>query len=94
MRGAFGAELGDELEATVSRFLSCLRGDRTARALGRQTLREILFHVLEGPHGAALRSLAHAHGATGQLGRVMRHIAERYAERLPVEELARLAHRR
>lgn len=92
MRGAFRAPLTAELEATVARFLACLGHDRSARALARPILREVLFHVLEGPHGDALRSLASAHGPTSQLSRVMRHIAEHYAERLPTEALARLAH--
>lgn len=91
-RGVFRAELGSELEASALRFMSYLRDDRSTRALARQTLREILFHVLEGPHGGALRSLAHSQGPTSQLTRVMRYIADHYAERLPVEELAKRAH--
>lgn len=92
MRGAFRAPLTPALEATVARFLTCLGNDRASRALSRPILREVLFHVLEGPHGDALRSLASAHGPTSQLSRVMHHIAEHYAERLPIEDLARLAH--
>lgn len=91
-RGAFRAPLGSALEATALRFMSYLRDDRSTRALARPTLREILFHVLEGPHGGTLRSLAHSQGPTSHLSRVMRHIAERHAERLPIEELAKLAH--
>lgn len=91
MRGAYRAKLTPELEATAGRFLRCMGDDRTTRALGRPLLREMLFHVLEGPHGDALRSVAQVQGPTSQLTRVMRHIAEHYAERLPIEELAKLA---
>jgi AraC-like DNA-binding protein len=92
VRGAFRAPLTPALEATVSRFLACLASERASRALARPILREVLFHVLEGPYGNALRQLASSHGPTSQLSRVMNHIAEHYAERLPIEDLARLAH--
>lgn len=90
-RGAWRAKLGAPLEDAALRFLGHLRDERTARVLGRQTLREILFHVLDGPHGHALRSVAQPQGPTGQLARVMRHIGEHYAEHLAVEDLARRA---
>lgn len=63
---------------------------RRTRALARQTVRELLFHVLDGPFGDTLRSVAH--GPMGRLDHVLRHMNQSYRERLPVEELARLAH--
>jgi AraC-like DNA-binding protein len=89
-RSVFRAKLTPELEGAGVRLLACLRDDRTTRALARQTIREMIFHVLSGPYGDALRSLAR--GPTSQLSRVMRHMNERYADRIRVEELARLAH--
>ncbi len=90
--GAFGGKLTPEIEEAAARLLAALADDSKTRVLARQTVREIFFHMLQGPDGGALRSLAQAHGPTGQITRVLRHIADRYAERLPVEDLARLAH--
>jgi len=89
-RSSFGAPLTPALEDAGCRLLVCLRDERKARALARQTVREIIFHVLDGPNGSALHGLAH--GPRSQLNRVMRYVNERYAERMSVEELARMAH--
>jgi AraC-like DNA-binding protein len=90
--GAFGGRLTPEIEEAAARLLAALAEDSSARVLARQTVREIFFHMLRGPDGNALRNLAHAHGPTSQITRVLRFIADHYAERLPVEDLAKLAH--
>ena len=89
-RSVYRAPLVPALEDAGRRLLEHLRSDRCTRALARQTVRELLFHVLEGPYGDALRALAH--GPTGELGRVMRYLAAHFAERITIEELARQAH--
>ena len=89
--GAFRATLTPEIEEAARRLLRALGEDGSTRVLARQTVREIFFHLLRGENGPALRSLAQAQGAASQIGRVLRHIGERYAEHLPVEDLARMA---
>jgi AraC-like DNA-binding protein len=86
----FRAPLPRDLEDAGARLLACLADERRTRALARQTVREMLYLVLEGPYGDSLRALAE--GPVGQLAHVLRHMSTRYAERLSVGELAAMAH--
>jgi AraC-like DNA-binding protein len=86
----FRAPLPRDLEDAAARLLACLTDERRARALARQTVREMLYLVLEGPYGNSLRALAA--GPVGQLAHVLRHMSTRYAQRLSVGELAEMAH--
>lgn len=88
-RSVFRAPLVPELEDVGCRLLSHLADDRRARLLAPQTIREILFHVLEGPFGYSLRTLAE--GPVSRLGRVLHLMNERYSERFQIGELADLA---
>jgi AraC-like DNA-binding protein len=89
-RPVFRAPLSRELENAGARLLGCLTDERRTRALARQTVREMLYLVLEGPYGDSLRALAE--GSAGQLAHVLRHMSTRYAERLSVGKLAAMAH--
>ena len=89
-RPVFRAPLSRELEDAGARLLGCLTDERRTRALARQTVREMLYLVLEGPYGDSLRTLAE--GSAGQLAHVLRHMRTRYAERLSVGKLAAMAH--
>ena len=85
----FRAPLSRDLEDAGARLLVCLTDERRTRALARQTIREMLYLVLEGPYGDSLRALAA--GPVGQLAHVLRHMSAKYAERLSVGELAEMA---
>ncbi|WP_437287449.1 AraC family transcriptional regulator N-terminal domain-containing protein [Sorangium sp. So ce406] len=89
-RSVFRAPLPRDLEDAGARLLACLTDERRTRVLARQTLREMLFLVLEGPYGDPLRALAE--GPVSQLAHVLRHMNTRFAERMSVGELAQLAH--
>src|SRR5713226_6461947 len=54
----FSAPLPRDLEDAAARLLTCLADERRRRALARQTIREMLFLVLDGPQGDSLRALA------------------------------------
>lgn len=84
------APLRPVVEATGLRLLGQLGSERETRVLARQTVRELLFHVLTGPRGNDFRALTR--GPVSQLSRVLSLIGERFAEPLPIAELARLAH--
>jgi AraC-like DNA-binding protein len=86
----FRAALPRDLEDAGARLLACLTDERRARALARQTVREMLYLVLEGPYGDSLRALAG--GPIGQLAHVLRYMSARYADRLSVGALAEMAH--
>ncbi|MFT3771265.1 MAG: AraC family transcriptional regulator [Minicystis sp.] len=89
VRSVFRAPLFRELEDAGARLLACLGDDRRARALARQTVREVLFLVLEGPCGDSLRALAE--GPHSQLAHVLRHMSASFTERTSIAELARMA---
>ena len=89
-RTVFRAELTRELENAASRLLTCLSDDTRTKALARQTIRELLFLVLESPYGGSLRAIVE--GVSGQFAHVLRHINARFADRLTITELAELSH--
>lgn len=86
----FSAPLSRELEDAAGRLIACLTDERRTRALARHTIREMLFHVLEGPHGDSLRALAE--GPARHLAHVLRQMNARFAERMAVDDLAKMAH--
>jgi transcriptional regulator GlxA family with amidase domain len=88
-RTAFCLPLSEELEDAGARLLRHLASDRRAAVLARQTIREMLFLVLETPQGHWLRCTAE--GRSGRLSHVLREINDNFTQRMPVERLARLA---
>lgn len=60
-------------------------GDRCARPLIE---REILYRLLIGPHGPALRAIAAADNRLSQIARVIAGIRGRFAERLRIDDIA------
>jgi len=88
-RTVFRTPLSREIEDAGARLLAHLDDDVRTRALARQTIRELLFLVLQTPHGSSLRAIAE--GPSGQFAHVLRHINGRFAQRMSIEELARMA---
>lgn len=86
----FRAPISADLEGAAARLLDCLTDERRTKVLARQTIRELLFLVLEGPYGDSLRALAE--GPVSQLAPVLRHLNARFVERMRVGELAQMAH--
>jgi AraC-like DNA-binding protein len=83
--------MSEELGGAVIRLLECLRCPLDSRMLGRQTAREILYRVLLGEQGGALRALASRDDHFTRIARVLRHIHTEYARPLSAEEMARRA---
>ena len=86
----FSAPLPRDLEDAAARLLACLTDERRTRALARQTIREMLFLVLDGPQGDSLRALAE--GPASHLAHVLREMNARFAERMAIGDLAQMAH--
>ncbi|KAF0207042.1 MAG: AraC family transcriptional regulator [Actinomycetota bacterium] len=80
----------DLLDA-ATRLASVLNSPLHARILGRQIIREIVFHALLGPQGDTVRMVATSSGRQGQIARVLRRIHDDYASELDVSSLAREA---
>jgi len=90
-RGMYSTPLTAELiEATV-RLLECLRSPADSRILGPQAIREIIYRVLCGEQGGALRAVAARHSRFSQIARVLRRIHTEYQHELNIDALAREA---
>lgn len=86
--GINSAQLSDPLICTAERLLDVLEKPLDARILGRQIVREMLFHVLMGPGGGALMALVSRQSHFSLIGRVIRRIESHYTENLSVDRLA------
>lgn len=80
--------LDDELGDTVLRLLQALRRPIDAMVLGPGILRELLYRVLTGPQGAAVRAAVGHQGSMRRIGKALRRIRESYAEAVDVAALA------
>ena len=89
--GVSSCRLTPELRGAAVRLLECLQTHEECRILGRQVVREIIFRVLQGEQGAALRALTGMHGSFSQIARALQRIHTEYHSPLDVETLARTA---
>ena len=90
-RGIYSTPLTAELSDAVVRLLECLGSPLDSRILGRQTAREVIYRVLRGQQGGALRALANRNESFTRIARVLRCIHTDYAQPLTIEDLARRA---
>jgi AraC-like DNA-binding protein len=90
-RGLSSAPVTPEVGDAVARLLECLRSPTDARVLGRQAVREVIYRVLCGERGGALRALAHRDEHFTRIARVLRHLHAQYAKPHGNDELARRA---
>jgi AraC-like DNA-binding protein len=90
-RGISSTPMSEELAGAVVRLLECLKSPLESRILGRQTVREIVFRVLQGEQGGALRALASRDDHFARIARVLRLVHADYANPLGVDELAKKA---
>ena len=90
-RGIYSTPLTAALGDSVIRLLECLRSPPDSRVLGRALAREVIYRVLRGEQGGALRALASHNEHFTRIARVLRAIHTGYGEPLTTEELARRA---
>ena len=90
-RGISSTPMAPELGESVVRLLECLRCPVDSRLLGRQLVREVVYRVLRGEQGGALRALASRDDHFTRIARVLKHIHSDCAKQFDVEELARKA---
>ncbi|ECC1661607.1 AraC family transcriptional regulator [Salmonella enterica subsp. salamae] len=86
--GINSATLSDEILCAVERLLDVMARPLDARILGKQIIREILYHVLMGPRGGALLALVSRQTHFSLISRVLKQIEMKYTENLNVEQLA------
>jgi AraC-like DNA-binding protein len=90
-RGISTTPMTEELGGAICRLLECLKSPLDSRILGRQTVREVVYRVLQGEQGGTLRALASRDEHLSRIARVLRHVHVEYGKPLSVEELARKA---
>lgn len=86
--GINSATLSDEILCAAERLLDVMERPLDARILGKQIIREILYHVLTGPRGGALLALVSRQTHFSLISRVLKRIENKYTENLSVEQLA------
>lgn len=83
--GINSATLSDEILCAAERLLDVMARPLDARILGKQIIREILYHVLTGPCGGALLALVSRQTHFSLISRVIKRIENKYTESLNVE---------
>jgi AraC-like DNA-binding protein len=90
-RGLYASPITQTLRDAVVRLLDCLRSPTDSKVLGPLFVREIVYRVLCGERGDALRGLAARNTHFAQISRVLDHLHQNYANRIDIESLARQA---
>ncbi|HDG1690618.1 TPA: AraC family transcriptional regulator [Kluyvera georgiana] len=86
--GINSATLSEEILCAAERLLDVMERPLDARILGKQIIREMLYHVLTGPRGGALMALVSRQTHFSQISRVLKRIESQYSETLSVDQLA------
>ncbi|MFB9660003.1 AraC family transcriptional regulator N-terminal domain-containing protein [Glycomyces mayteni] len=85
------SDASPELIDAAVRMVRLLERPRDRPVLAPMIEREILWLLMTGEQGAAVRQLGLGDSSLAHVGRVARWIREHHAERLRVEDLARMA---
>lgn len=87
-RGIYATALEDTMADAVVRLLGCLPSAMNSRILGPQIIREIIFRVLCGERGGALRVMANRHGQFNQIARILKIFHMEYPKTFDINMLA------
>ena len=87
-QGIYSTPVDAQLCEASVRLLESLRHPADARILGPAIVREIVYRVLSGRQGGALRAAAALHSRFGQINRALQLIHAEYGRELSIEELA------
>ncbi|MFY0540956.1 AraC family transcriptional regulator N-terminal domain-containing protein [Nannocystis pusilla] len=82
----------DELLDALRRYVRLVEAPADIPVLAEAIEREMLWRVMQGPHGAALRNIGLANSSLARISRAIDRLQERFAEPVRVAELARVAH--
>jgi AraC-like DNA-binding protein len=85
------AELTPDILDAVTRLVSLAGRPADLPVLAPLIERELIWLLLRGPHGSAVRQLGIVHGRVHRVGDAVALLRERFAERVTVDELARRA---
>jgi len=76
---------------SLIRLFELLDAPRDLPVLAPLVRREIVWRLLTGPQGSALRQIGLADGPIGRIARVLRWITDHYADPIRIEDLADMA---
>ena len=82
--GINSAVLSEEILCAAERLLDVMERPLDARILGKQIIREILYHVLTGPCGGALLALVSRQTHFSLISRVLKRTESQYTENMSV----------
>ncbi|MEN6357134.1 MAG: AraC family transcriptional regulator [Armatimonadota bacterium] len=87
-RGIYSTPLTNEMLCATERLLESMQNPLDGRMLGPQIVREIIYRVLCGEQGGALRLLAARHSRFSQIAKVMKRMHTEYGSELDISTLA------
>jgi len=90
-RGLYASPLTQPLKDAAVRLLDSLQSPADCNVLGRLCVREIVYRVLCGEGGDALRALARGDTDFAPISRVLDYLHRNYADPIDIESLARHA---
>ena len=83
--------LTEELVGPLERLLALAARPRDIPVLAPMILREIVWHMLNGPQGAMLRQIGLTESRTARISRSIAWVRDNFAETLSIPHLAELA---
>ncbi|TMO56215.1 AraC family transcriptional regulator [Pseudoalteromonas phenolica] len=90
-KGLFVSENTDALSCTLTRLVNCLGSKLQSDIIGKGLVREVFYHVLQGPQASPLFDLVSHNTNMSKMERTLKHLHINYNDKLDVEQLASMA---
>ena len=90
-KGLYVSRMSHDLSDAVNRLAACLNSPLQCDALGQSLVREVLYHLLQGPQAASLFALVSHNTQLARLERVLKYLHEHYQDPLDIDHLAEMA---
>lgn len=91
VKGLFVSENTDALSCTLTRLVDCLGSKLQSDIIGKGLVREVFYHVLQGPQASPLFDLVSHNTHMSKMERTLKHLHNHYGDKLDVEQLASMA---
>lgn len=90
-KGLFVSRCTETLSCAIERLSDCLKSPLQCDVIGKGLVREIFFHILNGPQAAPLFALVSHNTHLARMERVLKHLHNNYQGQLDVKQLANMA---
>ena len=90
-KGLFVSDNTDALSCTLTRLVDCLSSKLQSDVIGKGLIREVFYHVLQGPQASPLFDLVSHNTHMSKMERTLKHLHNHYDDKLDVEQLASMA---